>query len=156
MNEQPYYEKLMELLQHKLPMGWIVKEDEEDKYTLYISLSTEENNGFTLRFRDVFERIQKNESEADRYLDELLERVDVLIHSERGNERLHGHEERIYPVLRHPSLLTKNPSNETLMHLEHTAESHVFYAYDLGKTYRLINQNMLDKEGWTSKKLHDV
>src|SRR5699024_12370193 len=39
---------------------------------------------------------------------------------------------------------------------EHTAETRIYYALDLGKSYRLIDESMLEKEGWTKKRIDEI
>src|SRR5699024_6795466 len=39
---------------------------------------------------------------------------------------------------------------------DHTAEKRIFYALDLGKSYRLIDESMLNAEGWTREKLEEI
>src|SRR5699024_10872284 len=39
---------------------------------------------------------------------------------------------------------------------DHTAETRIFYALYLGKSYRLIDETMLEKEGWTKERIDEI
>src|SRR5699024_6363422 len=43
-----------------------------------------------------------------------------------------------------------------LISKNHTAETEIFYALDLGKSYRLVDENMLKEEGWSEKQLEEI
>lgn len=42
------------------------------------------------------------------------------------------------------------------MYDDHTAETRIYYALDLGKTYRLIDENLLKKEQWDADKVREI
>src|SRR5699024_10999518 len=69
---------------------------------------------------------------------------------------LTGMEQRIYPVIRATSFPEKTKSGIPLVGREHTAEIGIYYALDLGKSYRLIDEPMLEKEGWTKNRIHEI
>ncbi|WP_246624994.1 DUF1444 family protein [Fictibacillus nanhaiensis] len=45
---------------------------------------------------------------------------------------------RIFPVIRSASFPAETPEGEKLFYQEHTAETRIYYALDLGKTYKLL------------------
>lgn len=49
----------------------------------------------------------------------------------------------VYPVVRSTSFPLKSNEGYTFITTEHTAETRIFYALDLGSTYRLIDESML-------------
>jgi len=49
----------------------------------------------------------------------------------------------VYPVVRATSFPLKSNEGHSFITLEHTAETRIFYALDLGNTYRLIDESML-------------
>lgn len=69
---------------------------------------------------------------------------------------LNGKEKRIFPVIRSTSFPKQTKAGKTLVTDEHTAETRIYYAVDLGKTFRLIDENMLEKAGWEKEQLREV
>lgn len=70
-------------------------------------------------------------------------------------KRIRGNEQRIYPVLRsasHP----KEKQGVSLVYRDHTAESNIFYALDLGKTYVLIDEQVRKQSGYEAKDIHEI
>ncbi|MGM9927108.1 MAG: DUF1444 domain-containing protein [Bacillus sp. (in: firmicutes)] len=66
-----------------------------------------------------------------------------------GNERsLKGHENDIFPVIRSTSFPMNDQDGRKFVTNEHTAETRIYYALDLGNTYRLIDETMLADSGW--------
>lgn len=63
-----------------------------------------------------------------------------------------GHEQKVYPVLRHASMISKYPDRWVVT--AHTADTSVLYALDQGEGYALIENRMLQEAGWTSEQLH--
>jgi uncharacterized protein YtpQ (UPF0354 family) len=52
---------------------------------------------------------------------------------------------RIFPVIRSASFPSETPEGEQLFYQEHTAETRIYYALDLGKTYKLLTNNSMKK-----------
>jgi uncharacterized protein YtpQ (UPF0354 family) len=69
---------------------------------------------------------------------------------------LTGKEQHIYPVIRSTSFPKKTKAGEWLIYSDHTAETRIYYALDLGKTYKLIDEKMLSEEGWTLDRLKEI
>src|SRR5699024_818971 len=69
------------------------------------------------------------------------------------NHELSGKEKNIYPVIRATSFPLEMKTGDKLVYKDHTAETRIFYALDLGKSYRLIDETMLEKEGWTKERI---
>lgn len=51
---------------------------------------------------------------------------------------------KIYPVIRATSYPQASKEGHAFLTTEHTAETRIFYALDLGKTYRFIDESMLE------------
>ncbi|MGE7928052.1 DUF1444 domain-containing protein [Lysinibacillus xylanilyticus] len=51
---------------------------------------------------------------------------------------------KIYPVIRATSYPQASKEGHAFITTEHTAETRIFYALDLGKTYRFIDESMLE------------
>ena len=63
-----------------------------------------------------------------------------------------GQEQNVFPVLRHASLIKKNP--ERWVTKPHTADTFLLYALDLGEGYTLVERSLLADATWTEEQLH--
>jgi|SRR5690625_2042579 len=89
-------------------------------------------------------------------IDELVEHLEeALIIMDKEHE-LSGMEKNIYPVIRSTSFPTKTNSGKKLVTKEHTAETRIFFALDLGKSYRLLTEEIVENEDWSQEKLYEM
>lgn len=72
------------------------------------------------------------------------------------SQEMEGRESLIYPVIRSTSFPEKSSAGVPLVFDGHTAETRIYYALDLGNTYRLIDEKMLEKEGWTKERIRET
>lgn len=89
-------------------------------------------------------------------IDELEGHITEALRIMNEDHKLHGKEKNIFPVIRSTSFPTKTKSGATLVTTDHTAETRVYYALDLGESYRLIDEELLAKEQWTLKRLDEI
>ncbi len=68
-------------------------------------------------------------------------------------QSLTGNEHRIYPVIRSTSF-PKQSGQARFITKAHTAETMVYYALDLGSSYRLIDEALLQASGHSMDTLH--
>ncbi len=92
--------------------------------------------------------ITKWELKKETSFQELIEYIEEAMKAMLGEQKLSGKEAHIFPVIRSTSFPTETKAGKKLIYDEHTAETAVFYALDLGKSYRLIDQILLQEEGW--------
>lgn len=62
----------------------------------------------------------------------------------------------VYPVIRSTSFPQKSNEGHFFITTEHTAETRIFYALDLGKTYRLIDDSMLSHLHVTAEQIREA
>lgn len=62
----------------------------------------------------------------------------------------------VYPIIRSGSFPKKSKDGHSFITTEHTAETRIFYALDLGTTYRLIDEAMLEKLGVTAEQVREI
>lgn len=62
----------------------------------------------------------------------------------------------IYPVIRSTSFPKESKEGVPLLYDDHTAETRVYYALDLGTTYRLIDEELLKKENWDAERVRET
>lgn len=113
----------------------------------------ESKQGITIKLPNV---IAKYNQRGEIAIDELEEHIAEALRIMNVDHQLVGTEKNIYPVIRATSFPTKTKSGAMLVYKEHTAETRIFYALDLGKSYRLIDKEMLEKEGWNLKRIDEI
>lgn len=82
----------------------------------------------------------------------MSEKKDNSSKQKKSSVTISGQQNRVYPVIRHASLVQKQP--QRWVSKQHTADTAVLYALDLGEGYLLIEPHMLTEAGWTPEELH--
>lgn len=100
--------------------------------------------------------IAKYNQRGDEAIEELVQHIEEALKIMNEKHELTGMEKNIFPVIRATSFPTKTNSGIELVTKEHTAETRIFYALDLGRSYRLIDADILAKEGWKAEKIHEI
>lgn len=70
--------------------------------------------------------------------------------------KFNGQEKNIFPVIRSTSFPTQSEDEIPFLYDEHTAETRIYYALDLGNTYRLIDQQLLERENWNEDRIRET
>ncbi|ENH95793.1 hypothetical protein J416_14198 [Gracilibacillus halophilus YIM-C55.5] len=120
---------------------------------LYRIEGAESKQGVSINIPNV---ISKYEERGDAALDELKFHVTESLQMMHEEHHLSGQEQQIYPVIRSTSFPKETKSEVPLLYSEHTAETNIYYALDLGSTYQLIDQQMLQEQGWTFDRLKEI
>lgn len=113
----------------------------------------ETNRGMWITLPNV---IAKYEQRGEAALDELEDHITEALRIMNEKNELAGKESNIFPVIRATSFPKKTKQGKQLVYTDHTAETRVYYALDLGKSYQLIDQNMMEEEGWTKERIKEV
>lgn len=100
--------------------------------------------------------IAKWEMQKEKAIDAVVYYVEEGLQAMVEPMKLEGHETRIFPVIRSTSFPTASQEGIELLYDSHTAETRIYYALDLGKTYRLIDEQLLAKEGWERKRIKEI
>ncbi|MFD1851079.1 DUF1444 domain-containing protein [Oceanobacillus bengalensis] len=100
--------------------------------------------------------IAKYNERGEVAIDELVDHVNEALRIMNEEHQLRGMEKSIYPTIRSTSFPTKTKSGVRLVTKDHTAETRIFYALDLGKSYQLIDEELLEKEGWTKERIDEI
>ncbi|GIO28826.1 DUF1444 domain-containing protein [Ornithinibacillus bavariensis] len=109
--------------------------------------------GVTIKLSNIISKYSIRGEEA---IDELIEHIDESLKIMNQSYQLEGKEKNIFPVIRSTSFPTKSNAGLELVWKDHTAETRIFYALDLGKSYRLIDYSMLEKEGWEKNRIDEI
>ena len=100
--------------------------------------------------------ISKWENRKEKALDEIETHIREALRIMNEEQKLEGKEKNIYPVIRSGSFPKESNAGEKLIYTDHTAETRIYYALDLGKSYKLIDANMLKKEDWDENRVKEI
>jgi uncharacterized protein YtpQ (UPF0354 family) len=123
-----------------------------DKDTFRIEWK-ESAQGITITLPNV---VAKYENRGEQALDELEDHIRESLRVMNETHELTGKEQHIYPVIRATSFPTETKSGKKIAYSDHTAETRIYYALDLGKSYQLIDEEMLQQEGWDLSRLKEI
>ena len=100
--------------------------------------------------------ISKWKEKKEAAIDDIVFFVNEGLKAMTTEVTLTGKEKDIYPVMRSTSHETVKKDGAKLIYDDHTAETRIFYAVDLGNTYRIIDEEMLEKEGWDTNRIREI
>lgn len=100
--------------------------------------------------------ISKWENRKEKALDEIEAHIREALRIMSEKQQLEGKESQIFPVIRSGSFPTESKAGEKLIYTDHTAETRIYYALDLGKSYKLIDENMLERENWEEQRVKEI
>jgi len=92
----------------------------------------------------------------EKAVEEVAYYVEEALQVMGEQHRMAGKEKSIFPVIRSTSFPTEAEEGNSFLFDEHTAETRIFYALDLGNTYRLIDERMLESEQWQAERIREV
>ncbi len=111
------------------------------------------NKGVTVSLQGI---ISKWEVHKEAAIDEIIYYIEESLHALKNNDGLVGNEKNIYPVIRSTSFPTETKEGSKLLYTAHTAETRIYYAIDLGKTYKLVEEEMLAKQGMEKEQIQQI
>lgn len=100
--------------------------------------------------------VAKWHSEKDKAIDEVVYYVEEGLRAMTDTVQLTDHEKKIFPVIRSTSFPNEAEEGIPFLTEEHTAETKIYYAYDMGTTYRLIDSRIMEKEGWQESRIKEI
>jgi uncharacterized protein YtpQ (UPF0354 family) len=100
--------------------------------------------------------VGKWEEREDKAIDEIVFHVEETLKAMTEKQQLKGKEANIFPVIRSTSFPTETKTGQALIYEDHTAETRVYYALDLGNSYRLIDVPFAAEEGWSPERIKEV
>ncbi|WP_026092522.1 DUF1444 domain-containing protein [Calidifontibacillus oryziterrae] len=100
--------------------------------------------------------ISKWEEKKEKAIDEVVYNVEEALKAMEEPQKLGGKEKHIFPVLRSTSFPTETKDGKKLIFDEHTAETRIYFALDLGTSYRLIDRDFAIQENWSEERIKEV
>lgn len=148
MDSKKMRKMLEEKLQH--PNRKFIFDREKD--TLRIE-SKETGRGITVALPGI---IAKWHEQKEKAIDETVYYVVEGLNAMEEKAQLSGKERNIYPVIRSTSFPAEAEEGVPFFFDDHTAETRIYYALDMGKTYRLIDKRIIEKEGWEESQIRET
>ncbi|AYX90125.1 DUF1444 domain-containing protein [Staphylococcus cohnii] len=148
MNVFQMRDKLKDRLKH-LDVKFSFNRDEE---TLRVSRN-DNGKGVTVKISTI---VAKYKEQKENIVDEIVYYVEEAIEQMKGEALSDAENIEIMPVLRSPSFDKKDKEGNSFVIDKHTAETNIYYAVDLGKSYRLIDEQMLEKLNLTKQQVKEM
>ncbi|OLS39800.1 DUF1444 domain-containing protein [Alkalihalophilus pseudofirmus] len=111
------------------------------------------NKGVTLSLKPLLAKWEREEYDS---IDEVIRYIEVGLATMDKRPSLNGNENKIFPVIRSTSFHDETKEGISLLFEEHTAETRVYYAIDLGEAYTLIDEEMVRESGLTAEKIREM
>ncbi len=90
--------------------------------------------------------LAKYELKKDAAIDEVIYTVEQTFKAmEREVAQGFSAQSKIFPIIRSTSFAKKSAEGNAFITTNHTAETRIYYALDLGTTYRLVDEKMLSQ-----------
>ncbi|GER72267.1 DUF1444 domain-containing protein [Weizmannia acidilactici] len=102
------------------------------------------------------EIVAKWNTQKEKAIDEVVYYAEEALNVMGKAHPLSGREKYIFPVIRSSSFPKEAREGVLFLTDEHTAETRIYYALDLGKTYRLIDLKLLEEEGWSGEHVRET
>nr|WP_285848154.1 MULTISPECIES: DUF1444 domain-containing protein [unclassified Mesobacillus] len=100
--------------------------------------------------------VAKWQDQKEKAIDEVVYYVSEGLNAMESQLELSGKEKNIFPVIRSTSFPSEAEEGTPFLYDDHTAETKIYYALDLGTTYRLIDSKLLKKEGWSEGQVRET
>ncbi|MBM7653204.1 uncharacterized protein YtpQ (UPF0354 family) [Neobacillus cucumis] len=100
--------------------------------------------------------IAKWHVEKDKAIDEIVYYVQEGLRAMENTVDLKEQVKKIFPVIRSASFPAEAEEGVPFLTEDHTAETKIYYAIDMGKTYRLIDKRIMEKEGWSANRIKEM
>ncbi|RKD24019.1 hypothetical protein BEP19_06270 [Ammoniphilus oxalaticus] len=107
--------------------------------------------GFSLSLTAILSKMEKGQEQEK--IEQSVANIVEMTKASLQTKSLLGNEQSIFPVLRSNGHPTEQQGKRFLKRA-HTAESSIFYAFDLGKTYALIDEQMCIDAGYDKQQIH--
>lgn len=103
------------------------------------------------------EILSKYEQKKERAIDDVAYTVLETFEAMEAEQTVgFAGQKNIYPVIRSTSFPMESTAGQAFLTKDHTAETRIFYALDLGNTYRLIDEGMLAEMQMTEKEIQEI
>lgn len=146
-------EELVTLLKKRLPSEHFDWEFDKESDRLRLD-HRELKKGMEISLPEILFKYEQKNNKA---IDEIVHTIDATFKA-MEREKMDGFDDThsIYPVIRSTSFPEVTADDNKFIVKEHTAETRIYYALDLGNTYRLIDETMLEMIGLSESALKEA
>ncbi|MBL7573448.1 DUF1444 domain-containing protein [Staphylococcus saccharolyticus] len=123
---------------------------EEEMLRIY---RADNQKGVTIKLNAI---VAKYEEQKGKIIDEICYYVEEAIAQMADQSIKQLDDIKVMPVIRAKSFDKKTKEGHPLVYSEHTAETNIYYALDLGKSYRLIDESMLATLNITIQQVKEI
>lgn len=112
---------------------------------------------FDISIPQTMSRMKRENIAPEKMIEEIMEQTMIMSEAmlKRGKLSLIGQDRHVFPVMRSSSFPHETLDAKPLLFEEHSAESRIYYAVDLGKSYVIIDQELLEASGWSKTELKE-
>lgn len=114
---------------------------------------TDNQKGVTVKLSPIVAKYNKGQKII---IDEIVYYVEETIHQMQDEAHKILNEKRIMPVIRATSFPTQTKEGNDFVTENHTAETRIYYALDLGNSYRLIDESLLKDLNLTEQQIKEM
>ncbi|GGK19829.1 UPF0354 protein YtpQ [Caldalkalibacillus thermarum] len=135
--------------------GWKTRWDrEKEKLEIHFD---EGHAPFVVSVPRLISRIKQERLDPQKVMDDIVRQIEIVVEAAKQRETLSlsGRDRHVYPVMRSTSFPLETSDGKALVYDEHTAESRIYYALDLGQSYTLIDQELLVRANWSHQELRE-
>lgn len=100
--------------------------------------------------------LAKYEKIKDKAIEEAVRYVEVTLNAMEKEITLKGKEKQIFPVIRATSFPLETKEGKKLVYDDHTEETRIFYAVDLGEYYQLIDEEWLERDNLSKTAIKEM
>lgn len=112
------------------------------------------NQGIDIVIPEIIAKYNRMKEKA---IDEIVYTInETFIAMEQEQEKDVYDLTNVYPVIRSTSFPLKSKAGYDFITTEHTAETRIYYALDLGNTYRLIDEEMMNKLNVSANQIREA
>jgi uncharacterized protein YtpQ (UPF0354 family) len=100
--------------------------------------------------------VAKWHTDKEKAIEQVVYYVEQGLRAMEETVQLRDHEKNIYAVIRSTSFPKEAEEGVPFLIDEHTAETNIYYAIDMGNSYRLIDSRIMEKEGWEASRIKEI
>ncbi|MCP1287245.1 DUF1444 domain-containing protein [Mammaliicoccus sciuri] len=113
---------------------------------------TDNQKGLSVKLAPIIAKYKNN---GNKTIDEIVYYVTETINAMQDESNKEINKIEILPVIRSTSFHKETKEGTPFVIDEHTAETNIYYALDLGNTYRLIDESMLSELNLTKEQIKE-
>ncbi|QLK86279.1 DUF1444 domain-containing protein [Staphylococcus sp. 17KM0847] len=144
--------KMRDLLKSRLKDLDVSFQFNRDEESLRI-YRTDNQKGLTVKLSPIVAKYNKGQQQI---VDEIMYYVEETIAQMQDESMKSLNDVRILPVIRATSFHKQTSEGHQFVMDDHTAETRIYYALDLGKSYRLIDEQLMQKLKLTHQQIKEM